>query len=151
MKNLILITFLLFSVGLSAQGGTKTDTLITSSSVDTLRWYISTGGLSTTAAAGQVFTDPMWLDAQITTDSLTGGTTGTFALQECNVPSGTTPTERDWTTVASGGTLTINGATRQRLHYFSATAGSARYRGLFLAPSSTQTTLCTLAVRVKKL
>lgn len=123
MKKFILLAFvfiLAVPMFVSAQATrtvTFSDTLITSSSTDTLTF--TTGS----------YTSPRYYEALIAADSLSGGTTGTIYLQQEG------PTATSWITIE---TITVDGV--QTLSRKTGRFNGGRLRFYCLAGSSTQNT-----------
>lgn len=130
MKQYILALLLFGSLAASGQKNVQfkfgPDTLICSSSVDTVTRYL--GG--STFATAYDFADFGALVVQVESDSLSGGTNGTLKIQFSN----------DGTTWYDAGSLTLNGSANQTLRVEDSEFTERKVRIYAIAPSSTQQT-----------
>lgn len=132
-KILFVLGFIAFTASLSAQDFkylNVSDTIITSSSLDTLTWVFPVSG---------PFKGPFYWEANIQADSLSGTIDASVAIEY--QPVGSTL----WIPI-SGKTLTITGTLSQALLSGNQLGGTIRAR--VLAPSSTQQ--CKVSISFEK-
>jgi hypothetical protein len=133
MKQILIALMLMVAVGVNAQKvyfGSDTDTLVTSSSLDTVDFWL--GG--TSFATATYFKGDGFLTVQLVSDSLSGGTNATAHLEYFyNNLSSAIPFRAETFTA-------LNGATQQNQMKEETQLGATRVRVRVLAPSSTQNT-----------